>query len=248
MRTDRAVSEVLGYVLVISLVTVMIATVMTLGVSGLYDSQSAEQTANMERAFDVMADNFKQMYAGEAPSRATEMRMVEGHIRYGDPVFVDVEVDGERLGNMTIQSNPIVYDNDQGTVISYEAGAVVRDDRGEHVMLNEPSFYLDTEEMLIIGIRTRPLSGSTDRINSPRTVLIRGDGLRQSSANNVAQETTNITVISDRSGAWEAFFEQQNIENAEIHRNGNEVTLSHEPEETTEVTIVERRIRTSFSN
>lgn len=75
---NRAVSEVVGFVLTFSLVTMAIAIVFTAGFGGLQDTQQAEQVNNVERAFDVLDTNVQEVQRQEAPSRATEMRLSGG--------------------------------------------------------------------------------------------------------------------------------------------------------------------------
>lgn len=246
MSADRAVSEVLGYVLVIAIVTMMIGTVMTLGVSGLYASQSAEQTNNMERAFDVLADNLQQMSVGRAPSRATEIRLVEGHIRYGEPVQINVTVDGGTAVNHSIISHPLVYDNEQGTTIVYEAGAILRAQQDHVVMLSEPSFLVTEDHMLFPIVRTRAYTGTVDRVDAMETILVRGDGLQTSTERGSGDEV-NITVESPRAEAWESYFEDAELADADISVDGDMVRVEFIGDDVN-VSVVRQRIRITLQD
>jgi len=53
----RAVSDVVGYVLVFSLVSLTVGVVSVAGVGALQDARDVEQANNAERAFDVLGDN-----------------------------------------------------------------------------------------------------------------------------------------------------------------------------------------------
>lgn len=252
MTTDRAVSDVLGYVLVIGIVTMMIATVMTLGVAALYDAQAAEQTNNMERAFDVVADNFEQMYADGAPSRSTEIRLLQGHIRYDDPVEINVTIDGDVVGNLTVETYPIVYDNEEGTIIGYEAGAVIRQQQDTSVMLSEPPLWIGEDRMVVPMVRTRALSGTPERQNGPGTVMARGDGLRSSRESEEVNETDEgdiaITVRSPRTAAWEAYFDGLDVEGADLEVTEDYVRLRFNRDPGYAVTVIRQRIRISLQD
>jgi hypothetical protein len=141
MTADRGVSEVLGFVLTFSLITMTIALVFTMGFGGLQDAQRAEQINNVERAFDVLDSNFKDIFIREAPRRTTEMRLGGGSLSYDDRTEI-VVYRGNESQNVSIAPNPIVYQSEADSQVVYEAGAVFRTDNGNSVMLNEPSFRI----------------------------------------------------------------------------------------------------------
>ena len=80
IRNHRAVSEIIGFVLVFSLILGTITIVYVGGLSGLDDARNAERVNNAERAFDVMANNFQQMGRGDAPNRATEIKLADAQL------------------------------------------------------------------------------------------------------------------------------------------------------------------------
>ncbi len=248
MSDDRAVSEVLGYVLIISLVTVVIVIVMTTGFNGLEASQRGEQIKNMERGFDVLAHNVEEVTTRGAPSRGTELRLVDGELRYGDPVTFDVTINGTLIENRSVGAQPLVYDSGSDTRIIYEGGAVIRMD-GEHgTMLREPNFLIAEDAILVDAIRTRPLSGSRTSFDRTGTVLLRGEFLGSDGVNTTISddETLEISVESPNVDAWESYFEDFQL--GEVSRNGNTTTLRIQGsaiEDGTEVYF--RRTRTRFS-
>ena len=84
----RGVSEIVGFILVFSLVLGTITLVYASGLSGLDDTRDAERITNAERAFDVLANNFQQMGRGEAPNRATEIKLAEAQLSVRDALGV----------------------------------------------------------------------------------------------------------------------------------------------------------------
>lgn len=241
MNEDRGVSEVLGYVLVIALVTVLISVVMTVGFDGLERAQASEQLSNMERGFDVLSHNMEKVADREAPSRATELRIADGSLSYGEPTTINVTVDGELIDNLSVVTEPIVYDSESGTQIVYESGAIIRTDGDRSTMLNDPRFVLTDDKVVLGGIRTRPLAGSESAITDPGTVLIRTEYL----STNVAHEANatgelNISIESKRADAWERYFRDQGYEN--VTREDQHVTVSVSAQSTT-VSVLQTRIR-----
>lgn len=206
MMDDRAVSEVVGFVLVFSLVTMTIAIVFAVGFGGLQDAQRTEQVNNVERAFDVLDTNVAEVGHQGAPSRATEMRLSGGRLGFGDPTMVTVDVD-DGTEATTIETRPLVY-ADGDTEIAYELGAIVRTDGGGSVLLTDPGHVLNDDRSSIpLLITTKPSDQTA--INGHRTVLIRGSHQHTDLLVPATTDAVTITVESSRTDVWERYFERQ---------------------------------------
>ena len=205
---DRGVSDVVGYVLIFSLIVATVGVVTTVGFSTLDDRQDAERINNVERAFDVFGNNMENVYRDGAPSRATEMRLAGGTLRHGDPVTVTIEAaNGE---NVTASLEPLIYE-DGDTEIVYATGAVIRTDGGSSVMLREPPFRTDTPTALFPIVRTFRTTGAT-AVSVEGTVRVTTSARSVDTALSdsfIGSEPDTITVESPRSDAWERYFESQ---------------------------------------
>ena len=201
----RAVSEVVGYILVFSLVLGTITLVYAAGLSGLNDTRDAERITNAERAFDVLANNFQQMGRGEAPNRATEMKLAEAQLSTSDRRDVNISADG--VDPAVARPVTIRYNPGSDTSIVYENGAVIRVDNGNAVMLEEPDFLFDDGNVVVRYIEPR---GSGQSIGgTSTTVLVRAE--RTSSKVLVNRGgSTNVTIAMrthpDRVNAWEDYY------------------------------------------
>ena len=201
----RAVSEVVGYILVFSLVLGTITLVYAAGLSGLNDTRDAERITNAERAFDVLANNFQQMGRGEAPNRATEMKLAEAQLSTSDRRNVNISADG--VDPAVVRPVTIRYNPGSDTSIVYENGAVIRVDNGNAVMLEEPDFLFDDGNVVVRYIEPR---GSGQSIGgTSTTVLVRAE--RTSSKVLVNRGgSTNVTIAMrthpDRVNAWEDYY------------------------------------------
>ncbi len=206
MRDDRGVSEVLGFVLTFSLITMTIALVFTVGFGGLQDAQRAERINNVERAFDVLDTNVEDIHRNGAPSRSTEMRLAGGQLAFGDPTTVTIAAENDTT---TIETRPLVY-RDGDTDIVYELGGVIRTDGDASVMLDEPGYLLNEGRSSIPLLVTTKPSDQT-AVGGHRTVLVRSTSqyteiIHPRTAEN---ETVTITIDSPRADAWERYFERQ---------------------------------------
>lgn len=207
---SRGVSEVIGFVLVFSLVLGTISMVYVGGFSALTDTRDGERVNNAERAFDVLADNFQQLGRGEAPRRATEIKLSDAQLTLDQRYDIEVNVSG----NATIASvRPMTYHSGAGTTIVYEHGAIIRvDEGGGAVMLREPDYLISDERTVIRHIETR---GGRQSIGGTVTVLIRGDRVSRSlqfpvdGDPDVSSSDVNVTMETapGRSGVWKEYFE-----------------------------------------
>ncbi|WP_331232912.1 DUF7289 family protein [Natronorarus salvus] len=248
---DRAVSEVVGYVLVLALVVTTMGVLFTTGFGTLQDVQRAEQVNNVERAFDVLDANLQDMYREGAPSRATEMRLVDGSLGFGQPTTIDVAQDGETIGNLTVSAYPIEYDSGDGTQIVYAHGALIRAEGDGSVMLAEPNFVLDDDHVVVSGVRTRPLSDSPTSIDRTGTVLIGGEHLRtDTSTSESSNEPLTITVETQHVDAWEGYFrehEDRGIGDV-VERTDDSVTFQIDHDDYETASVVRPVIRIAFRN
>lgn len=210
---SRGVSEVIGFVLVFSLVLGTISMVYVGGFSALTDTRDGERVNNAERAMDVLADNFQQLGRGEAPRRATEIKLSDARLSLNERYSMKANVSGNAS---VASSRPLTYDSGTGTEITYEHGAIIRvDDDGGAVMLREPDYLFGDEQVVMRHVEVRggllDYSGST-------TALVRGELVfretlfpGQGADADVTGSTANVTVQTapDRTEAWMRYLQAQ---------------------------------------
>jgi hypothetical protein len=167
---DSAQSDVLGFVFVFAIVVATIGLVFSTGFAGLQDARDFERVNNAERAFEVLKDNVEDMVDRGAPSRATEIKVSDAGISFGDPVTINVSEEGGAFS--TAQTiDPLVYDADTGTEIVYATGAIVRQQSGGEIVTHAPGFLLSSERTVIPIVQTR--SAGSGGISGDATVLVR---------------------------------------------------------------------------
>lgn len=213
-ETDRAVSETLGFVFAFVLVVSTVALVTAVGFGGLHDARDAERVANAERAFDVLASNVDDVSAQGAPSRGTEIRLKDARLYAGDPVTMNVTVDGstQRIDrNVT----PVVYDAGTGAQLVYVNGAVIRQEGGASVMLRDPNLVLNETRATIPVVET--YKGEATGVGGSTTVLVRMErtgtqlpvALREGNhdvtlrINNTARSDAWYDYLDSSSTAWD---------------------------------------------
>lgn len=176
--SERGVSEILGFILVFSLMAASVASVYVVGFSGLEDSRNAEQINNAERAFDVLDDNVDDIHHDNAPHRATEFKLYNAEMYLGEPTRITMTITNvSPAPTFGITTYPLVYDP-QGisTDLVYSTGASIREDRGGAIFLDEPGFIFRESG----GVRTASLpivqtrSSDEEYASGTSTILVRG--------------------------------------------------------------------------
>lgn len=136
----RGVTDVIGFTLTAALILTTISIVFVVGLGGLEDTRDDERLRNAERAFGVLADNTEDIRKRGAPSRATEIKLADARLEFGDGTSIRAEVNnvaGSPVYN--VDAKPIVYDAGTGSQILYQSGALIRqEDDGGAVMQRDP--------------------------------------------------------------------------------------------------------------
>jgi len=207
---DRSVSEILGYIIVFGLVVTSVAFVLTFGISSLQDYRDVERVSNAERAFDVVADNMAAIYERNAPSRATEIDLGTSSIFYANQTEITIEV--VRPSGTTTYSRelrPVEHRLSSGESVVYEAGAVIRDGRGDSGFMLRESPMLFTEDRVHVPIVQT--TADSQRSVGSTTVLLRGtEGEREVLDSDYGSVTAvNIDIDSERSEQWANHLNQE---------------------------------------
>lgn len=207
---DRGQSEIIGFVLVFTLVLATMSLITVVGLGELQDVRADERAHNAQRAFEVLADNVDDTVTGGATSRATEISLESSELYFGDPVSVTVS--GHAVANparnfsYTYAIRPIVYEIKDEKRIVYAAGATFREERSSVVMSKQPSHILSSSRSNVGIVQTRQV-GQPSAVSGSSTVRVRTERARASllRANSTTYNLT-IEVDSPRAPAWHRHF------------------------------------------
>lgn len=212
MSRDRAVSDVLGFVIVFSLVAATVGIVSVTGVGILQDARDAEQVNNAERAFDVLADNMADIHQEGAPSRSTEVKLDNARLEVRSPVEINVTgVDpGGTNPNVSYSALPILYEGRDDTAVVYEGGAVFRVSPRGGVITEAPPFRFTNGDVIIPIVQTQQIgnatsvSGGTVRVRAERAVREQLPEFVQRSSD---YDALIVNVTSPRYQLWQRYLE-----------------------------------------
>ena len=198
---ERGLSEVLGYIIVFSIVITSIVVVVVGGIATVEDARDSERVENADRAFDVAADNFADIYERNAPSRATEIDLGEASIFYDNNVSMTVS--GTAAGQGTVfetthEFRPVTMRVTDDRNLIYEGGAVFRGEAGNEIMSRDPPFLLEDRVHIPVVKTVAPTIESAGRT----TVLLRGVADERELRADAEVDRVTIEISSPRYEAW----------------------------------------------
>ncbi|WP_435185013.1 DUF7289 family protein [Halobellus sp. EA9] len=251
---DRAVSETISFVLVFALVVASVGTVYALGVSELESTRDAERVENAQRAFDVLADNLGDLLEG-APSRGTEVKLVDATLRSTDGVAVNVTVD-PAIGpaeSWSYATAALVYDVETGGEIRFANGAVLRDsERGGAAVVRGPPLVVADDRVLLRLIKQEHVG--TPAVGGSDTVRIRmlADRPRVFYDNESASyDMVRVNVTTPYTDAWARHYESRGFACDEVaaptpDASGRISCTVSDVGDVERVTVVWTRVTTAF--
>lgn len=201
---ERGQSEVVGFLLIFSIVVLAIALVGITAFTGLDAAQEFQETTSTEHAFVVLADNIDDLTREGAPSRGTEIGISEASLSLAETEQINITVDGEET--TTIATQPIVYESRGDTSISYSSGMLIREDGENGLLFRQPNFVLTDETVILPIVRTTAVEDTTIAGTSAVHVETRSNGTEIIAAEEFSEETTvTIEVSSPRADLWEEY-------------------------------------------
>lgn len=147
---EKAVSEAIGFVLILGIVISGIGLVTLYGYPVLVKEQSNTDVKNMERAMIVIQNDMKSLCFKNVPYKETSLQVSGGTLEVIDttngvaPMFT---ISCDDFGPVEFTPGALVYRSDRGTeVITLENGAVMTRQEGAagSAMLAEPRWFCDT--------------------------------------------------------------------------------------------------------
>jgi flagellin-like protein len=213
--SDRGLSEVIGFVIMFSVVIAAVGVVSTFGLGSLSELNRDEQLNSAERSFTILSESFEEIQQGTAPRRNGQISLNTGSITLRDQSDFRVTVDGpggdDYETNVDVRSLEYAQGN---AVLSYENGGTFRSERGNAGLQSPPKFACRDNVALVSFVR---LNGSTTRKLGSGVVSVAA--VRENSTllyprnrtgeyGPTAADTVVIDVTNSPSErAWEQYFE-----------------------------------------
>ena len=201
MMNNKAVSEVVGYLLTFSVVVAIVAVVYSAGMPMIEQSKESSVFESMGTSFLAIQSSVKKVAFGQSPIRTTKLNLIKGSISAN-----------ENAGNITVNGQPFPFGNIEYTLGSrkmvYENGAVIQSTLGGDIIISDPRIFFTNYSGARIFISVINASG----------YLSAGGGIAemQMGPYNASRDThvynssspvshVNITIESSYAHAWSLF-------------------------------------------
>jgi len=205
---ERGISEILGTVLLISMVLLGSATVIIFGASAVSDATEETRT---EAATDYLEEVDSRLATLSASSDDPEVLFDPQ-----DSAASDYRINREGYLNVTVNGNPdcsfqqtlssIQFEDTNGNTVGYEAGGVFRSDVGGSVLVTPPDvvFSEGTVSVSLVNVTgTFDQARNRVRLNATKTRnTTQAFSSRLLHDKCARPDTINVTVDSRFAGAW----------------------------------------------
>jgi hypothetical protein len=161
IRSEEAVSEAIGFIIIFSLVLTGIALVTLYGYPLILKQQISSDERTMEQAMITIQNDMKLLSYSNVPYKDTPLRVAGGALTVFNTT-TSPETFSIRWGNASgwhdfafspLATGEIRYFSDQGTaVIALQNGAVLKrqQDANGSVMIAEPRWFYDDDEKTFV--------------------------------------------------------------------------------------------------
>ena len=208
---DRAVSDVVAFVLTFSVVILSVGVVSGVGFSVMEEIRGDEQALNAQRAFQTLGESLNEIDRQQVPGRSGEISLSGGTLLADSgadgPAF---EVRTNTGETFTTDAGRIRYRSGDDTRVLVENGAVIREDEGadQGIVVQRPNVVCEGGANPYAVVSVVKLVADVNGIGGDGTVQI--VGREQSSTLLYSDDdATSVTVDyggSEFSEAWETYF------------------------------------------
>lgn len=210
---QRAVSEVVSFLLIFSLLISVSITGAVFGIDSLETASRDDTIHFAERSLDTLRADMYDLSSGAA-YRSTDIEMVEGSIRYADPISITVTAEST-VGEMdpfTIHPQPIVYD--LGTYdLLIVSGAVILQQPDGGVVKTGPILRIGPEQSILPLLNSTHEDGPASVGGSGTASVVSyrwGETTRRYEPTDAGgtpiNATVTVSVETPRTKQWRSYF------------------------------------------
>jgi len=239
---DRGVTPVLGFVLLVGLVSIVSVGLLVAAGSVTDDSRQKAETERVEIAFQKLDDQVDSIARGQASTRTFDFDLPEGGngaIQKKNTGRLVIERRNLTIGSSTTivsrSLGSIVYEGDRATY-AYQAGAIWRGTRNSTVLVSAPPFSYSTNKRGFEPTLTLPLPSTAGKRRLASEALRLTANETISPLNDVTVIHSDLVVLqikSEQYVGWAEYF------NATVGSQG--VSVDHANETATVEMVVPTR-------
>lgn len=199
--TNKGVSEVVGYLLVFSIVVTIVSVIYVSGMPVVEQTKETSAITSMETVFLTLQGNIKKVAVGQSPVRTMKLNLVKGtmsaHENAGT-IIIDKDASPVTIpfGNIeyTLGTRKLVYEN----------GAVIESTPGGSIIVSEPPiFFTNDSGNAHVFISLINVSGTFSAGGGVAEMQMRHENTTVSVYQGVT--VNNISITGSYNDAWSRF-------------------------------------------
>ena len=213
---DRAISDIVGYVLMVSVILVGVGFVATVGVDHVEQAQLSQNSASVQRAMELLEGNLDELQTSRAEVRTSTMSLNSGQLSVvaaTQPSRIFVNVSGTGGANVSYPLGTISY-RLEDAVVAYEGGGVFLDSaQGEPIPTADPTMLCDANRSIvsIVTLQGPAAGGSFGGTNADIIARVNDSELlfpvNRTGPDSIGTSTgVNVTIDSTYEGGWRSYF------------------------------------------
>jgi len=206
-RRSRGVSEVVGYLLVFSIVVTIVSVIYASGMPMVERTKENSALQSMETVFITLQSNIKKVALAQSPVRTMKLNLIKGSISANKNAGnITITVDGN---DTSIQFGNIEYTLGARKMI-YENGAVIESTPGGSIIVSDPPiFFMNDSDNAHVFISVINASGTFSAGGGIAEMSMRQDNpdndTRVIYDGTVDYDYVNISINSSYAHAWSLF-------------------------------------------
>lgn len=215
--SGRAVSNLVGYVLMVGVILVGVGVTATVGIDHLESAQLNQNARGIEQTMELLENDLDEIQTARAAVRTTSLAMRSGHLEVvagTGPSAVTINVSGTGDSPTTYSMGTIAYEFDGG-VAAYEGGGVFLRTRGGNAILSaKPTFTCGTDRAVVSIVRLQgpaagnSYGGSVARLKSRENRSILRFPENRSGPGSLETSTgVNVTLDSRFESGWDRYMQ-----------------------------------------
>ena len=220
LKSESAVSEVIGFILIFSIVMLAISAIYAVGYPTIQSSKENAQFQNMEQSFMVLQSNINTVAFGQAPVRTLKTSLGGGSLTVYPSEYLGEEhitvrnTTGTPIWEGTIGA--IEYEKN-GRSIAYVGGGVwEKYPAGSAIKLSEPRIFVHEDNgNKTVSVSIINISGELSSVGGEGATAVTVRSKTSPSPLNIIYSpgTVTINVTSYYADAWERYFEGMAFDN-----------------------------------
>lgn len=230
-RNDRAVSSVVGIILIFGLVVGSLTFTLFLGSQALHDVRNNIGVHNAEYSMREVDSRLSRVAFSDNDVETLDLGSVGGSVHVANQSYMNITVNKSANCRVTIPMGSIVRRSGDGTKTAYEGGGVWREKDNGSVLVSPPDFQYreGTVNFPVVAVGGI-VQGGANRLRAKKNVTKSRERSREisqtlSKPSCSPPDNLTIKVHSDYYQAWGRYFRRATGMNVTTHANNDTASV-----------------------